>query len=122
MDLFSNYLMFPNLKYFSCRIYVQIADRESIRKSFKEYNELYRLGTQCEIIYDENPVYAVAATNENRAAMLIANTSKESVPVSFDIPGTVTKCLITSEDVIEKEVSIPEFLPMSSFLFIEVAL
>ena len=90
--------------------------------AFKEYNELYRLGTQCEIIYDEDPVYAVAATNENRAAMLIANTSKESVPVSFDIPGTVTKCLITSEDGIEKEVSLPEFLPMSSFLFIEVAL
>ena len=90
--------------------------------AFKEYNELYRLGTQCEIIYDEDPVYAVAATNENRAAMLIANTSKEAVPVSFDIPGTVTKCLITSEDGIEKEVSLPEFLPMSSFLFIEVAL
>ena len=54
--------------------------------------------------------------------MLIANTSKEAVPVSFDIPGTVTKCLITSEDGIEKEVSLPEFLPMSSFMFIEVAL
>lgn len=49
MDLFSNYLMFPNLKYFSCRIYVQVADRESIRKSFKEYNELYTDPDKCYI-------------------------------------------------------------------------
>ena len=90
--------------------------------AFKEYNELYRLGSQCEIIYDENPVYAVAATGEGRAAMLIANTSKEDIPVSFDIPGSLTKCLLTSEDGIEVEVSLPEFLPKSSFLFIELAL
>ena len=48
-DLFSNYLMFPNLKYFSCRIYVQIADSENIRRSFKEYNELYTDPDKCYI-------------------------------------------------------------------------
>ena len=90
--------------------------------AFKEYNELYHLGAQCEVIYDENPVYAVAATGEGRAAMLIANTSKEAIPVSFDIPGSLTRCLLTSEDGIETEVSLPESLPMSSFLFIEIAL
>ena len=60
--------------------------------------------------------------NIERAAMLIANTSKEAIPVSFDIPGSLTRCLLTSEDGIETEVSLPESLPMSSFLFIEIAL
>ena len=40
-DLFGNYLMFPDLKYFTCRIYAQIVDSEYMRKSFKEYNEIY---------------------------------------------------------------------------------
>ena len=40
-DLFGNYLMFPNLKYFNCRIYVRIADSGNIRKSFREYNGIY---------------------------------------------------------------------------------
>ena len=48
-DLFGNYLMFPNLKYFNCRIYVRIADCEQIRKSFREYNEIYTDPDKCYI-------------------------------------------------------------------------
>lgn len=48
-DLFSNYLMFPNLKYFNCRIYVKIADSDKIRESFREYNEIYTGPDKCYI-------------------------------------------------------------------------
>ena len=48
-DLFGNYLMFPNLKYFTCRIYAQIIDIEYMRKSFKEYNEVYTDPDKCYI-------------------------------------------------------------------------
>lgn len=48
-DLFGNYLMFPNLKYFNCRIYVRIADSENIRKSFNEYNGIYTDPDKCYI-------------------------------------------------------------------------
>lgn len=47
-DLFGNYLMFPNLKYFTCRLYVK-SDGESIRKSFKDYNEIYTDPDKCYI-------------------------------------------------------------------------
>ncbi len=48
-DLFSNYLMFPNLKYFNCRIYVRIADSDKIRESFREYNGIYTGPDKCYI-------------------------------------------------------------------------
>ena len=48
-DLFSNYLMFPNLKYFNCRIYVKIADSDKIRESFREYNGIYTGPDKCYI-------------------------------------------------------------------------
>ena len=48
-DLFSNYLMFPNLKYFNCRIYVKIADSDKIRDSFREYNGIYTGPDKCYI-------------------------------------------------------------------------
>ena len=48
-DLFSNYLMFPNLKYFNCRIYVKIADSSKIRESFREYNGIYTGPDKCYI-------------------------------------------------------------------------
>ena len=48
-DLFSNYLMFPNLKYFNCRIYVKIADSDKIRESFREYNGIYTDPDKCYI-------------------------------------------------------------------------
>ena len=48
-DLFSNYLMFPNLKYFNCRIYVKIADSDKIRESFREYNRSYTDPDKCYI-------------------------------------------------------------------------
>jgi hypothetical protein len=61
--------------------------------AFKEYNELYRLGTQCEVVYDENPVYAVAAMGDGRAAMLIANTAKEAVELVDSLPVQVRVCV-----------------------------
>ena len=48
-DLFSNYLMFPDLKYFNCRIYVKIADSDKIRESFREYNGNYTDPDKCYI-------------------------------------------------------------------------
>lgn len=48
-DLFSNYLMFPNLNYFNCRIYVKIADSDKIRESFREYNGIYTGPDKCYI-------------------------------------------------------------------------
>ena len=48
-DLFSNYLMFPNLKYFNCRIYVRISDSDKIRESFREYNGIYTGPDKCYI-------------------------------------------------------------------------
>ncbi len=48
-DLFGNYLMFPNLKYFNCRICVRIADSSKIRDSFREYNGIYTDPDKCYI-------------------------------------------------------------------------
>ena len=48
-DLFGNYLMFPNLKYFTCGLYVKIDDSDKIRMSFKEYNEIYTDPDKCYI-------------------------------------------------------------------------
>ena len=48
-DLFGNYFTFPDLKYFTCRIYAKIVDSEYMRKSFKEYNEIYTDPDKCYI-------------------------------------------------------------------------
>ena len=40
-DLMADYLIFPNLKYFSSRIYIKDATRADIEDSLREYGEIY---------------------------------------------------------------------------------
>lgn len=48
-DLFGNYLMFPDLRYFTCRIYVKNIGGEIIRESIRKYNGIYKDPAPCYI-------------------------------------------------------------------------
>ncbi|MBQ4136915.1 MAG: hypothetical protein IJD67_02290 [Clostridia bacterium] len=65
--LFDTHTYLPNLSY----------------KSFIAFNELYKLGTQVKCELERNGLYAVAATNGTKKAVLIANETENSFELSI---------------------------------------
>ena len=90
--------------------------------AFKAFNELYRLSQQAEASVDEAGVYALAATDNKSACVLISNTSGNDLPMILNVNGKVEKCLITSEGRCEEETKLPAMLPKDSFLLIHIKL
>ena len=52
--------------------------------AFAAFNRLYRLGDQVALTSDTDGVYAVAATNGKKSAIMIANLTGEQLPVEIE--------------------------------------
>ena len=55
--------------------------------AFKSFNEAYKLGYEAESLSDDEDVYVLGARNEEKAVILIANTTGEPLILDFDVNG-----------------------------------
>lgn len=92
--------------------------------SFIAFNELYELGEQAELSSEfKEGVYAVAARNEKRGALVIANTSGEDLPISITADGAkLFECRITTEGECDRRCLMPGVLKNDSTLTVRFEL
>ena len=85
--------------------------------AFTAFNRLYQAGTQVDLTMDEEPlVYAVASKDERNGCIVIANQNDYEIPLSLEMNGSVTGCLLTAEGQNEAPVALPSVLPPHSIL------
>ena len=66
--------------------------------AFMAFNELYRLGTEVKYdLTDSGGIYALAAANGKRGAVMIANPTGSDVPLELNFDGEIYECKIISE-------------------------
>ena len=65
--------------------------------SFIAFNALYALGNQAECVCEKEGVYAVAATNGKKKAVLIVNTTGENMTVDTKLDKGFTVYLLDEE-------------------------
>lgn len=58
---------------------------------FHMFNALYKLGDQVACSSDDNAVYALAARNDKRASLVIANTAGETKEIELSLVGVADK-------------------------------
>ncbi|MBQ7313085.1 MAG: hypothetical protein IJW81_05830, partial [Clostridia bacterium] len=89
---------------------------------FIAFNELYRLGTQAEVLCDDEEVYALAAYRGTEGCIVLANTSPADVPLTLEMDGTVTECRILDGERLLSGCRLPEEIPSNTVLCIRVSL
>lgn len=57
--------------------------------AFTAFNELYQLGKQVDVLFNQKGVYAVGARNEDRGCVVIVNTTGEKLPYCIRANGMV---------------------------------
>lgn len=66
--------------------------------AFMAFNELYRLGTEVKYdLTDSGGIYALAAANGKRGAVMMANPTENDVPLELNFDGEIYECKIISE-------------------------
>lgn len=66
--------------------------------AFMAFNELYRLGTEVGYeLTDSDGIYALAASNGKRGAIMLANPSENDVPLKLNFEGEIYECKVISE-------------------------
>ena len=67
--------------------------------AFKAFNGLYKLGKQCQASCDEPRIKALAASNGEQAAVMLANHNPEAFSLQLELTGnmTLTFCRIIDE-------------------------
>lgn len=91
--------------------------------AFTAFNSLYTLKNQVVLEGDVgDALFAVAAANDTEGCIVIANHKDYPVALQLEAEGQITGCLLTAEDKIEEEVSLPVELPAFSILTIKVQL
>lgn len=66
--------------------------------AFMAFDELYRLGTEVKYeMNDSDGIYALAASNGKRGAILISNPTQDDVPLELNFEGEIYECKIISE-------------------------
>ena len=86
--------------------------------AFTAFNELRKRGTAVAACTsgDKN-LYVVAATGQKDAAVMLANDSDKTIPLTCDFQGrAVAACRITDKDRTDASVPFPSELPPRSFL------
>ena len=87
--------------------------------TFIAFNELYRRGSQAEVVCDIPGVYAAAAKGED-GCIVIANTNQEDVPLDLTMNGTVTGCRVIDGDHNLCDIDLPDVLAAETVLCITV--
>ena len=90
--------------------------------AFTAFNELRRCGTAVAAqTAGDAGLWVAAAKGKKDAAVMIANDSDRTVPLSCDFQGrTVASCRITDKDRTDAEVQMPGELPPRSFILVKV--
>jgi len=71
--------------------------------SFKAFNELYKLENQVECTYDAKPgVYAIAAANDIKKAVMIANEADEDINITTNLCEKTDVYIIDDTKMLEK--------------------
>ena len=109
-------LMYYDAKYAGLSAYGGFFDLNTCQPSFvyctfKAFGELYALGSQAVIERDcDNEVYAVAATDGERRAVMLSNISAESKEICTDLEGAYTAYLIDRNNCLtELDLSATDF-------------
>ncbi len=91
--------------------------------SFIAFNELYSLRNEVEIDGTlDNDVYAVAASDGERGAIVITNISDKEIPLVLDANAKMFECRITTEGECDRKCSMPKSLPKDSTLTVRYEL
>ena len=89
--------------------------------AFTAFNELRKAGTAVLAKSDDPNVWVAAAKGEKDAAVMLANDSDRTIPLSCDFKGrAVASCRITDKDRTDAEVQMPGELPPHSFVLLKV--
>jgi len=90
--------------------------------AFKDFNELYKLGTSVKVSWKGEAVkgiWATAAKGKDGAAVLLVNDTAEVQPLNADFGGReVSVCRITDADRDDAECSLPREMPAHSYLLV----
>jgi len=99
-------LMYYDAKYISVSAYggfydVPTYEPSCIYYAFKAFGELYALGTEVECNCSQDGVYALAAKNGEKKAILLSNIKKDCT-VEFDLSSDFCAFIIDKDHFIEK--------------------
>jgi len=88
--------------------------------AFTAFNELHKLRTAVKAEVKGGAVYACAASDGGRIAILVANPTRESIPCRLSVPGFVLKSRRLTDDTRTDQAmtGIPQELPPYSFVVI----
>ncbi len=90
---------------------------------FVAFNELYTLGGEVEILGElPEDVYAVAASDGKRGALVISNISDNALELNIDTEAFVFECRITTEGECDRKCRLPKLLDKDSTLTIRYTL
>ena len=88
--------------------------------AFLGFNRLYQLKNKVELSQElPEGVYAVAATDGNHLALMLANHADTSVEISVQCPGSIKTCFLTDEDHDWDMVAFENQLPPTSIVLLE---
>ncbi|MBE6711003.1 MAG: hypothetical protein E7579_07780 [Ruminococcaceae bacterium] len=87
---------------------------------FLAFNELYKRGTQAEVVCDDQMVYALAAYNGTDGYLVIANTGADSVPLKIEANGKVIGCQLLDGEHLLEACEQPDAIPANSVLALRI--
>lgn len=99
-------LMYYDARYVNTSAYAGFYDLATFEPSciyyaFKAYGELYALGDEVECDCTEDGIYALAAKNGEKTAIVVSNT-KEDTAISLNLPDGFSVYLINKENLMTK--------------------
>jgi len=66
--------------------------------SFVAFNELYKLKNEVQCQFDDDRIYACAATDGKTKCLVLANDSEDDIDINLMVCEKITKCVIISEN------------------------
>ena len=87
---------------------------------FLAFNELYRRGTQAEVVCGDKNVYALSAYEGADGYLVIANTNADAVPLKLEVSGKVIGCQILDGEHRLEDCEQPDAIPANSVLALRI--
>ncbi len=86
--------------------------------AFTAFNRLYTDGNEASLTKDCEDIYAVASVNSEKTegCIVLANPTAEKLPLTLDMNGKITKCILTADGENDKECDFTGTLPAHSIV------